>query len=106
MLNHLPYHALIVDQVQDVFSNFKFAVLREIFLQIPEPASVEDANENGSDEVDDHDGDDGKDLGMKCNRCISSGGLKEMIGHKCVEGRLGAKGEPGGLCPHFYICHV
>ena len=63
MLNHLPYHALIVDQVQDVISYFEFAVLREIFLQIPAPAAVEDAHENGSDEVDDQDGDDGEDLG-------------------------------------------
>jgi hypothetical protein len=37
--------------MQNIFSNFEFAVLGEIFLQIPAPTSVENPDENGPDKV-------------------------------------------------------
>lgn len=60
--NHLPDHALVVDQVQDIFSDLELAVLWKILLQIPAPAAVEHAHEHGTDKVDYHDLNDGEYL--------------------------------------------
>ena len=43
-LKLLPYHALIIDQVEDVFSNLKLSILWEVFLEVPAPATVKHSN--------------------------------------------------------------
>ena len=46
MMNEdVPDHALVVDKVENVFSNLELAILWEILFQVPAPAAIEDAYE-------------------------------------------------------------
>jgi hypothetical protein len=48
----VPNHSLVVHQLQNIFSDFEIAVLRELLLQIPAPAVIHGSDKERSDEVD------------------------------------------------------
>jgi len=53
---------LIVDQVENIFSNLKLAVLWEILFKVPAPTSVKYSNKQRTEKVDNQDGDCSKHL--------------------------------------------
>ena len=54
---NIPYHALIVYQVENIFSNLKLAVLWEILFEVPAPAPVKYSDKQRTEKVDNQNGD-------------------------------------------------